>query len=167
MKIGEIIYTRSLVQSSRQSIGILPGELEDKVNPYMEPFQSKLKELLDERSVKSALEHSRTMPINFMRGANFVDNVAIIDEAQNCTFEELVTIATRIGAHSRLWFLGDPAQSDLTNGHRNDYNNFRKLFQGGIHEEKGIKSFSFTSDDILRSELCQHVVRTVEQHQRS
>lgn len=161
-KAGEIIYTRSLVQSSHQSIGALPGELSEKTDPYFQPFYEKLQELLDERSVTNVMQHARTMPINFMRGANFTDNVVIIDEAQNCTFEELTTISTRIGQHSRLWFLGDPAQSDLKNGHRNDFNNFRKLFLGEEHEEMGIHSVSFTADDILRSEICQHVVKTIE-----
>jgi len=161
-KVGEMVYTRSLVQSSPNPLGILPGELDNKTHLYNLPLYDKLSELLNKGDIDKVTPFINNLPINFMRGVNFSNNVIIVDEAQNCTHEELVTIATRVGEQSRLWFVGDLNQSDLRNGHKQDFKNFSNRFRGEEHEAMGIQHFKFNSDDILRSEICKHIVKTLE-----
>ncbi len=84
-----------------------------------------------------------------------------MDEAQNCTFSELVTVATRMGLFSKLIILGDPLQSDLANGKRKGFPDFWDLFDDTESREHGIVTFEFNEEDILRSELVRYIVHKV------
>lgn len=163
-KISDITYVRSAVESASSKLGFLPGDVKDKFEVYGIPFQEKLEELLDPSTLKLLREGNRlkTLPINFLRGLNFAGNLVIIDEAQNFTTDELVTAITRLGEHSRVWFLGDPKQSDLPDKHKKDFSNFCEILGDEESEKHGILSFDFDVDDIVRSEFCKYVVKKLK-----
>ena len=104
------------------------------------------------------------MPINFLRGANWINKIIIADESQNFTFKELVTLITRIGENSKLIICGDMMQSDI-NGKTGFYDMI-KLFDSEQSRGKGIYCFCFTEDDILRSEILKYIVKTLKSHNK-
>lgn len=162
--ISDITYVRSAVESSSSKLGFLPGDIHDKFQMYGIPFHDKLEELLAPAAVKTLRDDNRvkTLPINFLRGLNFSGNLVIVDESQNFTEEELVTAITRMGEHSRIWFLGDPNQSDLSYKHKNDFTDFCNKLSDSECSAHGIESFNFDVDDIVRSEFCKFVVKKLK-----
>lgn len=166
-KISKIIYSRAAVESAHKSIGLLPGEVEAKLNPYCQPLYDKAQELLYQQDIKNLTEkeHIEIAPVNFMRGRSFSDSVIILDEAQNTYFDELQTIISRIGEQSRIWILGDPMQSDLKAN--KDFTTFMNIFDTERSRDFGIQKFEFTKDDIVRSEFCKFVIGEIEEYQKS
>jgi phosphate starvation-inducible PhoH-like protein len=162
-KVSDIIFLRSPVESSDSKLGFLPGTAEEKMEEYLIPFSDKLDELLSEADQKYLMVDNRItcIPVGFMRGRHLSVKAVILDEAQNCTFPELTTITTRLGYFSKLFILGDPTQSDLTNGKRDGFNKFYDLFNDEESREHGIFIFEFGIDDILRSDLVKYIVRKI------
>ena len=160
-KISDLSYVRSVVESSPNRLGFLPGDLEDKFDVYTTPLYEKLEELVSVGVIKGLKEDNRfqAIPINYMRGLNFSGRLMLLDEAQNFHYNELVTAITRIGEYSRIWILGDPYQSDLTNGHREDFVKFYDNLDDEECVENGIRTFEFSEEDIVRSEFCKFVVK--------
>jgi phosphate starvation-inducible PhoH-like protein len=110
-----ITYVRTIAESGEKSLGALPGEMAEKINPYMMPMNEKLDELLipGQASIVKDKEIVKGMPINYLRGASWRDEIVIADESQNFTFKELTTLMTRLGRGSKLIICGDPMQSDI------------------------------------------------------
>jgi len=162
-RVSDIIFLRSPVESSDSKLGFLPGTAEEKMSEYLIPFSDKLDELLSRPDQKYLLEDNRitAIPVGFMRGRHLSVRAVILDEAQNCTFSELVTITTRLGHFSKLFILGDPQQSDLQNGKRRGFPDFWTLFDDEDSRNQGIATFEFEIDDILRSEIVKFIVRKV------
>ena len=102
----------------------------------------------------------QAMPINYLRGASWKDKVVVADEAQNFTFKELTTLITRLGKNTKLFICGDFMQSDI-NG-KTGYSKMFNLFKDKESEKNGIHCFSFTKDDILRSELQKYIIGKLE-----
>ena len=127
-KIKNIIYIRSVIESASRSIGSLPGEVEDKFLPYAMPLLEKVKEITDDATCLQlrAANIISAIPVNFCRGLTFNDSMVIIDEAQNLTRSEIVTILTRFGKNSRYVVCGDLKQSDIgkLSGYKEIYNKF-------------------------------------------
>tara|TARA_R110000824_G_scaffold106330_1_gene251203 strand:+ start:1850 stop:2575 length:726 start_codon:yes stop_codon:yes gene_type:complete len=160
----DLLYVRTAIESADKGLGALPGTLEEKFNPYMAPLEDKLDELLPPTTpIADELIQSgriQAMPINFLRGANWINKIIIADESQNFTFKELVTLITRIGENSKLIICGDMMQSDI-NG-KTGFNDMIKLFDGEGSRNKGIHCFRFTEDDILRSEILKYIVQKLK-----
>lgn len=156
-----IKFLRSLVESSPNKIGFLPGDIDDKVNVYQGPLLDQLDCLLDESVSNQLLEEKliQTLPVNFLRGRGFKDEFIIIDESQNCDFATLQTILTRIGENSKFIFLGDIRQSDTK---MSGFQRMIKLFDDDISRENGIHTFEFTSEDIMRSGILKFIVEKLE-----
>jgi phosphate starvation-inducible PhoH-like protein len=156
-----ILYIRSVAESGQKSLGALPGTLEEKFAVYAGPLYDKLDEMMNINDIKF-LENSgyiEAMPVNYVRGANWTDKVVIVDEAQNLSKKELVTILTRIGEGSKIIICGDVLQSDIPNG---GFVEIFNLFNDSQSEEKGVKSYSFNNDDIMRSEMLRYIVAKLE-----
>lgn len=153
-----------MIESADKGLGALPGTLEEKFNPYMAPLEDKLTELLPKTStVKSDLLDSgriQAMPINFLRGANWIDKIVVADESQNFTFKELTTLITRIGENSKLFICGDIMQSDI-NG-RSGFKDMINLFKDSESKSKGIHYFQFNEDDIFRSEILKYIIKKLK-----
>jgi phosphate starvation-inducible protein PhoH and related proteins len=157
-KIEEMIYVRSAVESSDQKLGFLPGAQDDKMAPYLEPFKDKLEELLDPIDIRYLQDEERIygIPVGFLRGASWENKFILVDEAQNLSEKELVTIMTRIGENCKVFICGDAMQSDI--GNRSGFNSILDLFKDDASKDKGIQTFQFTENDIVRSELVKFII---------
>jgi len=113
-RVGRIVLSRPAVEAG-ESIGFLPGEMEDKLAPYLRPLYDALSDRLSMKRVRSLLAEGaiEIAPVGFMRGRTLNNAFVVIDEAQNCTYVQLKMLLTRLGWHSTMVVTGDPAQSDL------------------------------------------------------
>lgn len=161
--VEDIVYVRSIVESASKSLGSLPGEADEKFLPWMYPLFDKLQELLTETTAKNLIAEDiiRGIPVNFVRGATFRNCCVIVDEAQNLTLPEIITILTRIGENCKYFIVGDTKQSDI--GNRSGFETIFKLFSDYISERKGIFTYEFTAMDVVRSEILKFIVKKLEE----
>jgi phosphate starvation-inducible PhoH-like protein len=113
-KVGRIVLSRPAVDAG-ESIGFLPGDMEDKLAPYLRPLYDALSDRLTRKRVRAMMAEGviEIAPVGFMRGRTLNNAFVVIDEAQNCTYVQLKMLLTRLGWHSTMVVTGDPAQSDL------------------------------------------------------
>jgi phosphate starvation-inducible PhoH-like protein len=116
-KVGRIVLSRPAVEAG-ESIGFLPGEMEDKLAPYLRPLYDALSDRLSMKRVKTLMGEGliEIAPVGFMRGRTLNNAFVVIDEAQNLTYGQLKMMLTRLGWHSTMVVTGDPNQSDLLDG---------------------------------------------------
>ena len=114
-KIDEIIYIRSVVESSSSKIGFLKGEMDQKFSVYIEPLKEKLEEFLPPSEVNALVEDKRVtgLPVGFVRGRSWNCKGVIIDEASCLTKDELLLVLSRLGKFSKCFVIGDQFQSDI------------------------------------------------------
>ena len=164
----DLLYVRTAIESADKGLGALPGSLEEKFGPYMAPLEDKLDEMLPAGSgVKSELvKHGRiqAVPINFLRGASWLNKIVVADESQNFSFKELVTMTTRIGENTKLFVCGDMMQSDI--GSRSGFSDMFDLFNDPISKEKGIHCFKFNENDIFRSEILKYIITKLKTYKK-
>lgn len=157
----DILYVRSIAESSQKSLGSLPGSIDEKFAVFAGPFYDKIDEMLHISDIKTLRDKNQfqCIPVNFVRGANWNDTIVIVDEAQNFTYNELVTVLTRIGENSKIIICGDMTQADIkTSG-------FKKVFDAFDDEESkenGILCTRFGYKDIKRSEILKFIVKKLE-----
>ena len=161
-KMSDLIYIRSAVESSDSKLGFLPGEMSDKMEPYLQPLFDKLLELIPSQDLDYLKMDERisSIPVGFLRGLNWNAKCIIADEAQNMSFKEILTLITRVGQFSKIFVLGDPDQSDI-----NGKSGFKKtvdIFNDAESREQGIRVFEFTEDDIVRSGLVQYIIKKIK-----
>ena len=156
----DLLYVRTVIESADKGLGALPGDLEEKFNPYMAPLNDKLDEMLPKNNTLKyeLLSKGRitAMPINFLRGASWNNKIVVADEAQNFTFKELTTLITRIGESTKLFICGDSMQSDI-NG-KSGFSSMCSLFNDPQSARKGIEFFEFTYADIKRSSILKFII---------
>lgn len=160
-KIGEIFYIRNPVESSTHNLGFLKGDLHSKLDPYLQPLMDKLHELLPKQQVERLLKEERVkgLPVGFLRGLSINASYIICDEAQNLSTHDLLLITTRMGRFSKLILIGDVRQSDIKNsGFERTYN----LFDDQKSLEKGILTFKFGSEDIMRNDILGYIIEKFE-----
>ena len=116
-KVGRIVLSRPAVEAG-ESIGFLPGDMEDKLAPYLRPLYDALSDRLSMKQVKALMAEGliEIAPIGYMRGRTLNNAFVVVDEAQNCTYVQLKMLLTRLGWHSTMVVTGDPQQSDLLPG---------------------------------------------------
>ncbi len=157
----DLLYVRTAIESAEKGLGALPGNIDEKFNPYMAPLDDKLRELLPATTgvVGDLIKKKRVqaMPINYLRGANWTNKVVVADEAQNFTFKELTTLITRLGENSQLFICGDYMQSDI-NG-KSGFRDMFDLFNDQESQEQGIQCFSFGLSDIKRSKILSYIIK--------
>ena len=161
----DLLYVRTIIESADRNMGALPGDAEEKFNPYMAPLMDKLEEMLSSVVIRNLISKHKVQaaPINFLRGANWVDKIIIADEAQNFTFKELITLVTRLGENSKLFICGDITQSDISS--KSGLANMINIFNDKESVEKGIYSYSFNKEDIKRSEILKYIIEKLEGYQ--
>ncbi len=161
----DLLYVRTVIESAEKGLGALPGNIDEKFNPYMAPLDDKLRELLPATTgvVADLIKKQRVqaMPINYLRGANWTNKVVIADEAQNFTYKELTTLITRLGENSQLFICGDYMQSDI-NG-RSGFKDIYNLFDDQQSKDQGIQCFSFGLSDIKRSKILSYIIKKLSQ----
>ena len=164
----DLLYVRTAIESADKGLGALPGSLEEKFGPYMAPLEDKLDEMLPKGSgIKSELvKHGRiqAVPINFLRGASWLNKIVVADESQNFSFRELVTMTTRIGENTKLFVCGDMMQSDI--GSRSGFSDMFDLFNDPISKQKGIHCFKFNENDIFRSEILKYIITKLKTYKK-
>ncbi len=113
-KVGRIVLSRPAVEAG-ESIGFLPGDMEDKLAPYLRPLYDALSDRLSMKRVRALMAEGliEIAPVGYMRGRTLNNAFVVIDEAQNCTYVQLKMLLTRLGWHSTMVVTGDPNQSDL------------------------------------------------------
>ena len=168
MKVSsDIMYLRSAVESSDSKLGFLPGSAEEKLKYFNLPLIDKLDELLKSTSPEKLMEKKRVsiFPVNFARGMNWNSKVVILDEAQNSTEKEIITVLTRMGKGSKCFVLADPMQTDIKYQEKHGaFNKMCEIFSDEESHEKGIRTFKFTEDDIMRSELVKFLIKKLRKH---
>ena len=162
-KVSDLIYLRSIVESSDSHLGYLKGDLNEKISVYLNPLIDKLEELLPKSEIDMLLKEERIQgqPINFLRGVNWNAKVVVADEIQNMTFKEITTLVSRCGSFSRLIMLFDDTQSDIKNSGALQMMN---KFNDEESRNNGIYTFEFTDDDIVRSELVKFIVKRLNKN---
>ncbi len=116
-KVERIMLSRPAVEAG-ETLGFLPGDLNEKMDPYLRPLLDALSDRLGGKRVRQLIGSGEIeiAPVAYMRGRTLNNAFVVIDEAQNCTYQQLKMLVTRLGWHSRMVLTGDPAQSDLLNG---------------------------------------------------
>lgn len=158
----QIIIVRSAVSS--RDIGALPGDADEKLAVYEAPYVSILSDLTGKKGAYEKLKdigRIEFMPTSFLRGSTFNNAIVILDEAQNCSWEELSTVATRIGQNSKLIICGDSKQDDL-HYKKSDTSGFKDFLD--VSKRMGeFRNFRFTPDDIVRSGFVKSFLIVCEQ----
>ncbi len=158
--VRRIILARPAVEAGER-LGFLPGDLVEKVNPYLRPLYDALYDILGFDKVGRLMERGtiEVAPIAFMRGRTLNDSFIILDEAQNTTSEQMKMFLTRIGFNSKAVINGDITQIDLPSGRTSGLNQARQV----LKSVAGIKFIRFTEKDVVRHRLVQKIVRAYDQ----
>lgn len=164
-KISSIIYIRSVIESASRSIGALPGEIDDKFSPYAMPLIEKITEITDSSTCNNLKSNEiiRAVPVNFVRGLTFNDSLVIVDEAQNLSLSELVTILTRFGKNTKYVICGDLNQSDI--GSQSGFKEVYDRFNTEECVDHRIHTFEFGESEIVRSKILKFIVKVLEAKQ--
>ena len=154
--VSRIILTRPAVEAG-EALGFLPGDLAEKVDPYLRPLYDALHDMMrfDKASALMQKGIIEVAPIAFMRGRTLNDSFIILDEAQNTTSEQMKMFLTRIGFNSKAVITGDITQIDLPPERRSGLIESKDILQG----IKGIKFVFFTKRDVVRHKLVQEIIR--------
>lgn len=161
----DLLYVRSIIESADKGLGSLPGDISEKFDPFLMPLYDKLEEIVQPQDVVWLKGEKKiaAIPINFLRGANWVNKIVVADEAQNFTFKELTTLITRVGEGSKLIICGDFMQSDI-NG-KSGFKHIFNLFNDEESKSHGVQTFSFTHEDIVRSGILKFLITKLENYQ--
>ncbi len=159
--VEKIILTRPAVEAG-EKLGFLPGDLQQKVDPYLRPLYDALHELMGVEGYQRMLERGaiEVAPLAYMRGRTLSDAFIILDEAQNTTSEQMKMFLTRMGQNSRMVITGDVTQIDLPDGKKSGLVEAVEVLKG----VEGIGMATLTHRDVVRHELVQAIVRAYEKH---
>lgn len=159
-QVNRIVLARPAVEAG-EKLGFLPGDLQDKVDPYLRPLYDALFDLMDYERVTRLLEKRvvEVAPLAFMRGRTLSDAFIILDEAQNTTSEQMKMFLTRIGFGSKAVITGDVTQVDLPTGKRSGLIEAERI----LSNLDGIEFVYFTDKDVVRHKLVQMIIRAYEE----
>lgn len=160
-KCSKIILTRPAVEAG-ENLGFLPGDIADKINPYLRPLYDALYSMMDYARVTALLEQGviEVAPLAFMRGRTLNDAFIILDEAQNTTEEQMKMFLTRMGFQSKVVVTGDVTQIDLPT----NKNSGLLLVQRILKDINGIDFLQFTDKDVVRHPLVQKIVKAYDKY---
>lgn len=163
-RVNRIILARPAVEAG-EKLGFLPGDLQDKVDPYLRPLYDALFDLVDYEKVTKLLEKRviEVAPLAFMRGRTLSDAFVILDEAQNTTSEQMKMFLTRIGFGSKAVITGDVTQIDLPSGRRSGLVEAQRV----LSEIEGIEFIYFTEKDVVRHHLVQMIIQAYDKDGKS
>jgi phosphate starvation-inducible protein PhoH and related proteins len=157
--IERIILSRPAVEAGER-LGFLPGDMKDKVDPYLRPLYDALYDVLPPERVLKGLETKEIeiAPLAFMRGRTLAHAFVILDEAQNCTPTQMKMFLTRLGEGSKMVVTGDPTQVDLPKGQKSGLEDALGVLKG----VQGIETIGFTRADVVRRDLVGRIVEAYE-----
>jgi len=160
-KVSRIILTRPAVEAG-EALGFLPGDLQEKILPYLRPLYDALYDMLEVEEIQKFMDRGviEIAPLAYMRGRTLSDAYVILDEAQNTTAEQMFMFLTRIGAGSRCIVTGDRTQIDLP---RNKLSGLIEAV-GALRDVPGIGIHLFTEEDVVRHPLVQAIILAYKEH---
>jgi phosphate starvation-inducible protein PhoH and related proteins len=157
--VERLILSRPAVEAG-EKIGFLPGDMRDKVDPYLRPIYDALYEFMDGRMVERGIETGmiEIAPLAFMRGRTLANSLVLLDEAQNATTMQMKMFLTRLGEGSRMIVNGDPTQTDLPSGQKSGLSEAIAL----LARLEGVGHVVFRSGDVVRHDLVKRIVAAYE-----
>ena len=158
-QLRRIILARPAVEAG-EKLGFLPGDMQEKVNPYLRPLYDALHDMIDSEKVSRMVERGdiEIAPLAFMRGRTLNDSFVILDEAQNTTSEQMKMFLTRLGYSSKAVITGDITQIDLPEGLRSGLVEAREI----LNNIEGISFVMFSEQDVVRHPLVQEIIKAYE-----
>jgi phosphate starvation-inducible PhoH-like protein len=162
-QISRIILARPAIEAG-EKLGFLPGDIYDKVNPYLRPLYDALFDMMEAEKASKLVERGiiEIAPLAFMRGRTLNDSFIILDEAQNTTSEQMKMYLTRLGFNSKTVITGDVTQIDLPSGKTSGLIEAEKLLSG----IEGIKFIYFSERDVVRHRLVQEIIKAYERYEK-
>jgi phosphate starvation-inducible protein PhoH and related proteins len=159
--VSRIVLTRPAVEAG-EKLGFLPGDIEEKINPYLRPLYDSLHILLDIEKIQRYMEDGtiEIAPLAFMRGRTLSDAFIILDEAQNTTSEQMKMFLTRIGMRSKAVITGDVTQIDLPLGRNSGLVEARNI----LGDVQGLAFCYFNENDVVRHHLVRLIIKAYQQH---
>ena len=153
-KIQNVILCKP-IQEAGEKLGFLPGDISDKIDPYMQSYISNMNKIIGPKLTEMLVESEviQFKPLAFMRGDTYDDALMILDEAQNATFKQLMLFVTRMGKQSKVIVTGDVSQYDIAKNHIG-----LEAFTELMKDIKGVGHHKFTNKDIVRAKILQDVV---------
>lgn len=158
-EVNRVVLARPAVEAG-EHLGFLPGDLYEKVNPYLRPLYDALHDMMDFESASRLIQRGviEVAPLAFMRGRTLNDAFVILDEAQNATSDQMKMFLTRLGFSSKAVITGDVTQTDLPEGKTSGLIEAKSL----LKDIKGIKFIYFSRDDVIRHPLVQEIIDAYE-----
>ncbi|MGA8830124.1 MAG: PhoH family protein [Desulfomonilaceae bacterium] len=158
-RLRRIILARPAVEAG-EKLGFLPGDMQEKVNPYLRPLYDALHDMVDSEKVSRMVERGdiEIAPLAFMRGRTLNDSFVILDEAQNTTSEQMKMFLTRLGYSSKAVITGDITQIDLPDGIRSGLVEAKEI----LNNIEGISFVTFSEQDVVRHPLVQEIIKAYE-----
>lgn len=162
-KVSSIVITRPVVEAG-ESLGYLPGDLQEKINPYIKPLYDAMNSILPRETIKKLNDNNliETAPLAYMRGRTLKNCAVILDEAQNTTPEQMKMFLTRMGENSKVFITGDPTQVDLPPRIQSGLVHSTKI----LNNIKGISIVELTSTDVVRNPLVKQIIQAYENEKR-
>ncbi|MDO4289089.1 MAG: PhoH family protein [Eubacterium sp.] len=162
-EVDRLILTRPAVEAG-EKLGFLPGDLQDKVDPYLRPLYDALFEIMGAEAFERNMEKGliEVAPLAYMRGRTLENSYIILDEAQNTTPEQMKMFLTRFGLGSKIVVTGDITQVDLPSGKQSGLREVRKI----LKDISGIAFIEFSQDDVVRHRLVQRIIEAYDSHDR-
>ena len=162
-KYEKLILTRPAVEAG-EKLGFLPGDLQQKVNPYLRPLYDAINEFIDPDKVPSLIERGviEVAPLAYMRGRTLNNAFVIVDEAQNTTPAQMKMVLTRLGFRSRMVVTGDMTQTDLPSQQKSGLSTAFQI----LKNVEGIAFCEFSQKDVVRHALVQRIVAAYEQYEK-
>ena len=161
--VNRVVLVRPAVEAG-EHLGFLPGDLYEKVNPYLRPLYDALHDMMNFEDASRLIQKGviEVAPLAFMRGRTLNDSFVILDEAQNATTDQMKMFLTRLGFSSKAVITGDVTQTDLPEGKTSGLIEAREL----LEEIKGIKFVHFSREDVIRHPLVQEIIDAYEKMAR-
>ena len=158
-QVRKIILSRPAVEAG-EKLGFLPGDMKDKIDPYLQPLYDALEDMIPPMKLKEYMENKviQIAPLAFMRGRTLNDAVIVLDEAQNTTTHQIKMFLTRLGMNAKMIITGDVTQIDLPRSTRSGLIQALKVLDG----VPGIGRVEFGKKDIIRHHLVQRIVEAYE-----
>ncbi len=163
-QVNRIILTRPAVEAG-EKLGFLPGDLQQKVDPYLRPLYDALFDMLGAESFQRYQERGNieVAPLAYMRGRTLDDSFIILDEAQNTTVEQMKMFLTRLGFNSKIVVTGDITQIDLPDGKRSGLVDIIKI----LKNIDDIQTVRFSEKDVVRHKLVQDIIKAYEKYEEA
>jgi len=157
--VDKIVLTRPAVEAGER-LGFLPGDMKDKVDPYMQPLYDALQDCLTGRQITKMIDDKliEIAPLAFMRGRTLSHSFVVLDEAQNATEMQMKMFLTRLGENSKMVITGDTTQIDLPRGVKSGLVSALEILKG----VKGISFAEFNSDDVVRHHMVTKIIKAYE-----